>query len=91
MANLIAAKTAAENSADVTVTTTPVTISLLYADASAPDIRRVQIFIDRKDTAGNYQLAYTLHGEENSVVISGPGVYRVRKPVTNKAIGIDQF
>ena len=89
MAALITPKTAYEASTDVVVTTTPVTVSFAYDPAVVATPTRLQAFIDLKGSDGNYNLRYTLTGEEGSVTIAGAGTYRVRKPATLSAVGID--
>lgn len=90
MAALIARKTAYEASADIAITDTPATISFSYDPAVEMYPSRLQALIDRKDSSGSYKLERVLTGEEGSVTIYGPGTYRVRKPATLNAIGIDQ-
>ena len=89
MAALITPKTAYEASADVAVTTTPVTISFAYNPAVVITPTRLQVMIDRKDASGNYNLERILTGEEGAVTITGAGTYRVRKPATAQAVGVD--
>lgn len=89
MAALITPKTAYEASTDVVVTGTPVTISFAYNPAVVITPTRLQAFIDRKDSSGNYKLEHTLKGDEPAVTITGAGTYRVRKPATAQAVGID--
>ena len=52
-------------------------------------MKPVKAFIDRKDASGNYKLDQILTGADLSIVISGAGTYRVRKPATAQAVGID--
>lgn len=89
MAALITPKTAYEASTDVVVTTTPVTISFNYDPAVVVTPTRLQAMIDRKDSSGNYKLDQILTGADLSIVINGAGTYRVRKPATAQAVGID--
>ena len=89
MAALITPKTAYEASTDVVVTTTPVTVSFAYDPAVVVTPTRLQAFIDRKDASGNYKLDQILTGADLSIVITGAGTYRVRKPATAQAVGID--
>ena len=89
MAALITPKTAYEASTDVVVTGTPVTVSFAYDPAVVVTPTRLQAFIDRKDASGNYKLDQILTGADLSIVITGAGTYRVRKPATAQAVGID--
>ena len=89
MAALITPKTAYEASTDVVVTGTPVTVSFAYDPAVVITPTRLQAFIDRKDASGNYKLDQILTGADLSIVITGAGTYRVRKPATAQAVGID--
>ena len=89
MAALITPKTAYEASADVVVSATPVTVSFAYNPAVVVTPTRLQVMIDRKDASGNYKLERILTGEEGAVTITGAGTYRVRKPATAQAVGID--
>ena len=89
MTALITPKTAYEASTDVVVTTTPVTVSFAYDPAVVITPTRLQAFIDRKDASGNYKLDQILTGADLSISITGAGTYRVRKPATAQAVGID--
>ena len=89
MAALITPKTAYEASTDVVVTTTPITVSFNYDPAVVVTPTRLQAMVDRKDSSGNYKLDQILTGDDVSIVINGPGTYRVRKTATAQAVGID--
>jgi hypothetical protein len=93
---LISAKTAAETSADFTVTsTTPATLTVWTATGDIDG--DVQVQIKKKNSSGTYNSANTVAGggfgsrgqSNNPIVISAPGVYQVIKPLTSRATGVD--
>lgn len=92
MAVLIAAATAAANSADVTVVAgTPVTVFLNVASGEVPRDARATILM--KNAGGQYEAIGSLSGaspETKARVIDGPGTYRVAKGVTSVAVAVDQ-
>ncbi len=75
---LIAVGTTAVSSADVVVTTTPVTVSL--KDAAGPFVAGgAEATIELKDDAGQYFQIDSLTNGKPAVVISGPGTYRISR------------
>ena len=95
---ILAPNTAAGQSTTVTVTAaTPATLSAFVAAGTGLD-SEVSIPIEKLNSSGNWgPTGQNLTGGANPgngapgnpVVISAPGQYRVNKPITRQAIGID--
>jgi hypothetical protein len=89
-ANIITSQTAAANSADITVTTTPVVIRM-YTDETSGLIAgdfHASIYYKHSGSTTYYALTRNAFNNQTyTVVLSNPGVYQVRKPVTTKKVG----
>lgn len=97
----LAATTSAANSSDITVTTTPLKVSMFMTGGNVQGAKnadgtyeRVMCVIQEKDPNGVYVNVNVggpplnicrLHPQQ---VLVGPGTYRVVKPATVNAIGI---
>lgn len=101
VANVLAAALTAGTSSDITVTTTPVTVSLMTA-AGGNLPSGVICQITKLNSSGQHQnTGYVLTTQANSVTgetqlmraLTSPGVYRVVRPdltgVTTTGIGVD--
>lgn len=87
MAELIAAATTAANSADVAVANgEAVTFFLKNAVGGAAD---GAVALQIKDAGGRYYDLIELNRARPMFHLTTPGTYRVRKPVTDRAIGVD--
>lgn len=102
VANVLAVGLTAASSSDITVTTTPVTISLMTA-AGGTLPSGVICPITKLNSSGQHQqTGYVLATQANSVTgetqsmraLTSPGVYRVNRPlltgVTDVPVGVDQ-
>lgn len=91
--NAIAPQTAAANSADITVAAgVPVTLGVMTAvGGTAPFTEDEYMPVRRKNASGTYDdTGLTLSPKSLQVSLSSPGVYRVEKPVTRAALGVNQ-
>ncbi len=86
---VLAPTTSAGTSGDITVTSAaPVTVGLFSAGGGAI-AANVVAPITRKNPSGTYnQTGEALSGAATNATITGAGVYRVEKPITDSAIGI---
>jgi hypothetical protein len=91
MANLIAAATAQATSADVVITTTPATFSLMDTANSTPAMpSRVCALIQIKTSGGVYLTIGQIDSDTPMKSIAAGGTYRVVKLPTKTAVGVDQ-
>jgi hypothetical protein len=90
MASILAVGSTAASSSDIVVAAgTPTTFFLTTADGSrAPD--DVNVVIEMRSAAAQYMPVAGLNRNVPAVVIDGPGTYRVRRQVSNGAVGVDQ-
>jgi hypothetical protein len=86
---ILAPATSAGNSTDVTVTAAaPVTVGL-YTAAGGSVSGEITAPITRKNPSGTYApIGESLSGARPNLTITGPGVYRVEKPATSIAVGV---
>lgn len=102
VSNVLAAGLTAAASSDITVTATPVTISLMTA-AGGNLPSGVICQITKLNSSGQHQqTGYVLATQANSVTgetqsmraLTSPGVYRVNRPlltgITDVPVGVDQ-
>lgn len=87
MAQLIAASTADQTSADVVVTTTQAVFSLFSTNGAMP-MGMAQI--QKKASNGQYVPIGTLTSSNPVQVLSAAGTYRVVKSLSTNATGVDQ-
>lgn len=92
MANLIPVGTAAADSADITLLATDtVLINLFMNDTAveqiAPDCAAS---LQVKASNNSYQQVAVLNAANPAQLISGPGVYRVRKKGSTNSFGVDK-
>ena len=87
MAALLASGTTAASSADFTLTGETSTLFLVAATSQIPDILMT---IEIKSAAGVYHIVGNLSDEVPAVVLSGPGTYRVTRPLCTTAVGVDR-
>ena len=98
---ILAAATAAGNSSDVIVGTTPVTIAMFMTGGNVQQAKlangsyeRVLCVVQEKDPNGVYVNLYdngllvTVSRKNPQRLIEYPGTYRVVKPATTNAIGL---
>jgi hypothetical protein len=100
--NVLAAGLTAASSSDITVTATPVTVSLMTVAGGALPSGVVCTITKLNSSAQHQQTGYVLATGANSVTgetqsmraLTSPGVYRVARPlltgVTDVAVGVDQ-
>lgn len=81
-AEILPVASGAANSADQTVTTTPLNAGLKGYGQDAI----VQILL--KDDAGGYNRYASLSGSAPTITLSAPGVYRFTRPAGSGACGV---
>lgn len=82
---LFAKTTSAATSSDLTVTDAdPIAVSI--KGTAGLDV----LYVERKDSAGQYNPVHTLMDSKPGTVIAGAGVYRVRKVASTLSFGADQ-
>jgi hypothetical protein len=87
---LIATGTTAVSSSDITVVAgTPVTVFLKKGTDGAVDVN-ARAIIEQKSAGGTYHEVGALTGQLQARVIDGPGTFRVSRPVSSVAFGVDQ-
>ena len=88
---ILAAGTSTANSSTVTVTTAPVTISLSHSTGFIPAFTTptspVNGLLLQVQSPAGYQLFATLDDKTPNIVLTGPGVYRVRRFACSESIG----
>ncbi len=85
---LLAIGTAAASSADITVSSDP--ISLLLVSSTALLQSKSLVNIEAKTAAGLYMPIGTLSTADRLLVLSAPGTYRVSRVATGASVGVDQ-
>lgn len=88
---LIAPTTAAANSTDVTLAAGQEANLGLYTAAGGPVPAGVVATIARRNPSGTYDhTGNILTSQKPNAVLSGAGIYRIQKPATDVAIGVNQ-
>lgn len=89
MTTLLAPTSQAAESSAVTVGAEPVTF-VLVASSNAP-LQGVTVDIVIECSNGTRTTVYTLTESEPAIAVTAAGVYRVRKPKTDRPAGVDTF
>lgn len=82
---ILAAGTTAATSTDVVVAAGAVVTVGIFSAVEIPDSVRVSV---RQDTPSGDNFVTHLTGRTLSVVLSGPGTFRVYRPVTTVSLGV---
>ena len=91
MAELISTQTTAAQSADFTLTSTDVaTLSLKNATSGVPTDGGVAEIQLKSVASGTYMTIGYLTKSDPCLVLSAPGTYRINKPISTIAFGVDQ-
>lgn len=79
---LISDATGAANSSDVTITTTPLLVSLKDYDNAA------KVYVFAKDNSGNYQQIGQLDASRPDITLSTAGVFRFSRAASSSSCGV---
>jgi hypothetical protein len=88
---LIAASTAASNSADVTIAAGATVTFALFTAAGGRVPNGFEVPLRKKNSSGTYSDSGAVLSARNPVLqLTGPLVIRAEKPLTSETVGVDQ-
>lgn len=90
MAEIITPQTAAQNSANIVLTTgQSVTLTLKRAPGGVPLPQLTWAEVQKQTTGGDWETFGYLTASQKVLVLQAAGTFRVSKPVTSVAAGVD--